>query len=110
MPGVNLLILFPNRTWKRATTDQEGGAAVDLYTTHLPMTVFAAAAGFTARVERDWVPEQRALGIELPGGGSCIFAEATGYIPTLAGRLNPIRDTHDRTYLYAANIAINGGK
>ena len=113
LPGVDLLILFPNRTWKEATTDQEGEATVDLYTTNLPMTVFAAALGFTAHVERDWVPEQRALGIELdglPGGGACIFAEATGYIPTLAGRLNPIRDTHDRTYLYASNIAINEGK
>lgn len=77
------------------------------------MTVFAAASGFSAHVEREWVPEQRALGIELhglPGGGSCIFAEATGYIPTLAGRLNPIRDMHDRTYLYAANIAIDNGR
>ena len=76
------------------------------------MTVFAAAAGFSAHVEREWVPEQRALGIELqalPGGGSCSFAEATGYLPILAGRLNPIRDTHDRTYLYASHIAINEG-
>ena len=52
------------------------------------MTVFAAARGFTAHVERDWVPEQRALGIELqalPGGGSCFFAEATGYIARFGG-------------------------
>ena len=113
LSGVDLLVLFPNKTWKEATTDQDGEATVDLYTTHLPMTVFAAAPGSTAHVERDWVPEQRALGIELhelPGGGSCLFAEATGHIPALAGRLNPIRDTHDRTYLYASNIAINQGQ
>lgn len=24
--------------------------------------------------------------------------------------MNPIRDTHDRTYLYASNIAINQGR
>lgn len=113
LPGVELLVLFPNKTWKQATTDQDGGATVDLYTTHLPMTVFAAAPGFSAHVEREWVPEQRALGIELqglPGGGSCIFAEATGDVPTLTGRLNPVRDTHDRTYLYASNIAIDQGR
>ena len=113
LPGVDLLVLFPNRTWREATTDQEGAATVDLYTTHLPMTVFAAARGCAAHVERDWVPEQRALGIELqelPGGGSCFFAEATGYIAPLAGRLNPIRDAHDRTYLYASNIAIDEGR
>ena len=28
----------------------------------------------------------------------------------MKGRLNPIRDTHDRTYLYASNIAIDAGE
>ena len=28
----------------------------------------------------------------------------------LSGRLNPIRDTRDHTYLYASNIAIDEGK
>jgi len=46
----------------------------------------------------------------LPEGGSAIFPEATGYLPGLRGRLNPVRDTHDRTYLYASNIAINEGE
>lgn len=46
----------------------------------------------------------------LQGGGSVIFPEATGNIPGLSGRLNPIRDTQDRTYLYASNIAINEGQ
>ena len=41
---------------------------------------------------------------------SVIFPEATGHLPGLSGRLNPIRDTHDRTYLYASNIAINEGQ
>lgn len=35
---------------------------------------------------------------------------STGYIPGLAGRLNPILDSHNRTYLYADNIAIDGGQ
>jgi hypothetical protein len=39
-----------------------------------------------------------------------IAAAGTCYIPGLEGRLNPIRDTLDRTYLYATNIAINGGQ
>lgn len=40
--------------------------------------------------------------------GSLII-HGTGYIPGIEGRLNPILDTSNRTYLYAANIAINGG-
>lgn len=39
-----------------------------------------------------------------------IICNGTGYIPDFKGRLNPILDTLDRTYLYADNIAINGGQ
>jgi hypothetical protein len=41
--------------------------------------------------------------------GSVIAASGTCYIPGFEGRLNPIRDTWDRLYLYATNISINGG-
>ena len=113
IPGVELLVLFPNKTWKQTTTDENGVAQVDLHSTHFPMTVFAAATGYAARLERDWVPVQETLAIEmqsLPKGGAVIFPEATGYLPGLSGRLNPKRDNHDRIYLYASNIAINEGK
>ena len=113
LSGADLLLLFPNKTWKRATTDGQGEAAVDLHTTLLPMTVYASALGQAAYLERDWIPSERALAIELaalPEGGSVIFPEATGHLPGLKGRLNPIRDSHDRTYLYASNIAIDNGK
>ena len=113
LPDADLLLLFPDKTWKRATTDDQGEAAADLHTTQLPMTVFASAPGHAAHLERHWTPSERALAIDLaalPEGGSIIFPEATGHLPGLTGRLNPIRDTHDRTYLYASNIAINEGK
>ena len=77
------------------------------------MTVFAAATGYCGHVEREWVPKGGTLSIDLQplrGGGSLIFTEGTGYLPVVKGRLNPIRDTHDRTYLYASNIAIDQGK
>ncbi len=113
LPGVDLLLLFPNKTWKQMSTDENGEASLDLYTTHLPMTVFAATSGYTAYLEREWIPSRGALAIELdalPEGGAVIFPEATGTLPGLKGRLNPIRDTHDRTYLYASNVAINEGQ
>ena len=113
LPGADLLLLFPNKTWKQATTDEQGEAEVDLHTTQLPMIVFASAPGHAAQLERDWKPSERALAIELealPAGGSVIFPEATGRLPGLKGRLNPVRDAHDRTYLYASNIVIDEGK
>lgn len=113
LPGVDLLVLFPNKTWKRAITDEDGEATVDLHTTHLPMTVFAASPGHAGFLEREWVPSRGALAVELEAlreGGSVIFPEATGHLPGLKGRLNPIRDTLDRACLYASNIAINKGQ
>ena len=111
--NINILALFPNHTWKQATTDEHGEATLDLHSTHLPMTVFAAADGFGAHLERGWVPADRALAIDMnipPSGGSVIFPEATGHIPGLEGRLNPILDPHGRTYLYTSNVAVNQGQ
>lgn len=113
LAGADVLVLFPNKTWKYAVTDENGEATVSLHSTHLPMTVFVSAKGFAAHVERDWVPAKNSLAIELDSlseGGSIIFTESTGEVPGLAGRLNPILDTLDRTYLYASNVAIEGGK
>ena len=115
LAAVEVLAIFPNKTWQRTTTDENGEASIDLHlhVAHRPITVFAASIGYTAQLERDWKPAQRPLALDLtplPGGGSVIFPEATGNIPSLTGRLNPIRDNLDRTYLYASNIAINQGK
>ena len=111
--GADVLGLFPNKTWKHATTGETGETILDLHDVHLPMTVFVAAEGFAGHLEQDWTPAERALHIELrvlPNGGAVIFTEGTGTLPGLRGRLNPIRDTHDRTYLYTDNIAVNEGR
>lgn len=112
LAGADVLALFPNHTWKRAISDGNGEASVALHSTHLPMTVFLAASGHAAHVERDWTPNRRALAVELaalPGGGGILFPEGTGNVPGLRGRLNPILDDHERSYLYASNIAIRQG-
>ena len=111
--GVRLLAFFPNETWVEATSDVNGEARVRFHTTHLPMTVFAAAHGFKATLVSGWTPLDRALTVDLvplPKGGSAVFPEGVGELPGLEGTLNPIRDTLDRTYLYASNIAINEGR
>ena len=113
LAGADVLALFPDNTWKRAVTDQNGKATVSLHSTQLPMTVFFAARGFAAHVERSWVPAQSSLAVKLEvlsEGGSVIFTEPVGEVPGLAGRLNPIIDIRDRTYLYASDVAVEDGK
>lgn len=111
--NVDILVLFPNGTWKRSKTDRHGEANVELHSVYLPMTVFAAAEGFAECAEFGWRPEERDLTLQLTSlrhGGAVIIPEGTGYIPGLKGRLNPILDSIGRTYLYASNIAINHGQ
>ena len=113
LPGADVLVLFPNNTWKHAVAGEDGEAAVDLYTTELPLTVFAAAPGCAAGLVREWLPARGALTLELgalPRGGSAVLPEGAGPLPGLSGLLNPVRDTLDRTFLYASNIAVGAGR
>ncbi len=111
--GADVLVLFPNGTWKRAVADERGEAAVELYTAELPMTVFGAALGYGAGAARDWLPSARTLELDLRPlrhGGSAVFTEGTGRLPGLSGVLNPVRDPQDRTYLYTHNVAVGQGR
>ena len=90
--GVEVLALFPNKTWQRATTDEAGEAALDLYTTHLPMTVYAAAPGYAAGLEREWRPHKGGLLLELdllPTGGADHIPPGDGASPRPARAAEP---------------------
>ena len=93
-------------------TDTFGRVAFGFHS-ELPITVFCAAPGYAAHVERDWSPAGTALTCSL---NRCRWEarqcsqEGTGHLPDLTGRLNPILDDLDRMYLYATNVAIDDGK
>ncbi len=109
---IQVVALYPNATYKSTITDKNGAADLQLFDSDQSMTVFVAADGLTAAVEHDWIPSERGLTIRLarlPGGGSLVFENGTGYIPQIAGRLNPILDPLGRTYMYADNVAIDQG-
>lgn len=111
LPNVHVVMIFPNGTWREAHTDAFGRAMFVLHT-KLPMTVFCAAEGFEAVVEHDFRPEELLeVGLQPTlDGGSKTITNRTGSLAGIQGRLNPILDSFDRLYLYADNIAINGGK
>jgi hypothetical protein len=94
----------------KAVSDTKGVAEV--MALEEVVSVYCALDGFSSYYKKDY-DSSTPLTINLNKslhGGSVIFADGTGYIPGLTGRLNPILDTEARTYLYAENIAIDGGK
>jgi len=112
LAGVDVAALFPNKTYVTAATGALGEAVLGLHSASLPMTVFAAAPGWSASLVSGWRPEMSKLGLSmraLPAGGSAIFLEGSGEVPGIVGRLNPVRDNLDRTYLYTSNISVNEG-
>ena len=113
LAGVEVLALFPNKTWVCATTDEAGDATLELYTTHLPMTIYAAGLGYRAGLKTGWTPKQGRLLLELDPlefGGTVILAQGIGCIPGLSGQVEPTLDNDDRACLYAHNVAINEGR
>ena len=111
LPGADVLMLYPNKTYREARTNALGRTEFVLHT-KLPMTVLCAAEGFMAHVARDYLPHVP-LDVRMrpaPDGGSRIIANRTGHLSGIRGRLNSILDSHDRTYLYADNVAINDGQ
>ena len=113
LSGASVVALAPNRTFKQASTNSEGDAFLELSATDVPRTVFVAAEDHGAHVEPDWIPAEGGLTVDLSvmaGGGSAVFPTGTGHVPGMNGRLNPILDTLNRTYIYATNIAIDGGQ
>ena len=110
---VDLLLLFPDRTTRRARTDSAGEARLDLHVRHLPVTVFAARPGFAAGLVRGWTPASGALRLDLeplPDGGGVVFVEGDGQVPGLTGILTPAQDPYDRALVYGAGLSINEGQ
>ena len=108
--GAHVLALYPNKTYAEAHTDAFGHADFTLHS-ELAMTVFCAARGFAANVVRGHDPGGPLdLRMEqFADGGSLIIPYQSGHLPGIEGRLNPILDSLDRTYLHTKNIAVNNG-
>lgn len=79
--GAVIAAISSDKTRQSAESDQGGCAQLNLCPGHLPLTVFIARDGFAAHVEAEWVPDERALHVQLAarrGGGSQI---ASGLVP-----------------------------
>jgi hypothetical protein len=112
VPGVDVLLLKVDGTHLKMMTTDEHGLVEITEKVAGAVTLFCAHPSFH-HYRRANFDSSKPLPVQMlssPGGGSLIIPDGTGYIPGLDGRLNPILDDQGRTYLYAQNIAIEGGK
>jgi hypothetical protein len=108
--GCELIVQAENGTFNGVATGDDGVAVFELKVRR-PSTLLASHPDFPAALYEKVDPEGT-MEIKLPRMETIgsITIRGTGYIPGLKGRLNPILDSINKTYLYADNIAIDGGK
>jgi hypothetical protein len=107
--GCQVIAQADNGTFSSLSTGVEGLAHFELGVRR-PTTLLVGHPNFPAAVHEK-VDPIGTMKISLPrieNIGS-IAINRTGKIPGLNGRLSPILDSQKRTYIYANNIAINGG-
>lgn len=108
--GCQVILQAENGTLNSHITGDNGDVSFELKVRRVSALLVAHPA-FSAAIYR-MVDPDGAMQVTLPRtdniGSVAIFG--TGYIPGLNGRLNPKLDSSQRTYLYALNIAIDGGK
>lgn len=107
----HVLLVAENSTFFEDHTDNKGSSTFK----SLPRKVYSiyiAHHFYPAHAIDNYTPSND-LNIfikKIDDIGSMICADGTGHIQGLDGRLNPILDSSNRTYLYADNISIDGGK
>lgn len=106
--AAQVVAVAANGTYVAAHTADIGLATLQLPARRL-VTVYAAHPEMAPAliVDHDPVDDLEVILPRIPGVGGIVFTAGTGELPGLMGRLNPIRDTGDRCYVYADNISIN---
>jgi len=108
--NATVVAIADNNTTKTATTMPDGIAALTIPTRRL-YQLLVAHSQYPGAVVDSWDPKDDAtVTLFITENTGSVLCKSTGHIPGLEGRLNPILDTHNRMYLYADNIAIDGGK
>lgn len=103
-----ILAAYPDGRYLTGETDADGKCRLDLYRFDLEMKILVAAEGHLPYHTSVIPGESKVVVLELEPSKedkkALLFARDTGYIPGIAGRLNP----HKGGYVYGDNIAING--
>lgn len=109
IPDVQVILSAENGTYLSTLTNEQGIGKIEIQTKRFYSVLIAHPNFPSILIERlDLESDLKVELSEIDNVGSIII-QSTGYIPGLTGRLNPIYDSSHRMYLYADNIAIDGG-
>jgi hypothetical protein len=108
--GCTVTLQADNGTTIDGKTDNSGRCGLDVKTRRIYRLLVAHPAFPAAIVDRIDPSDRARVTLPRTDNVGSVIMHSTGHIPGLKGRLNPILDTSHRTYLYADNIAINGGE
>ena len=110
LSGVTVCLIADNNTSLFETTDARGEASITI-NVRRKYKLYVAYEHSPAYMLETVAPDDNLeLSLYTSENIGSIVCNSAGYIPGLQGRLHPILDTLDRTYLYADNIAIDGGR
>ncbi len=108
--GATIIAIADNDTTKSGSSDKKGIVEL-IISTRRNYQLLIAHPNYPGAIVQSWDSgEDINVVLATSGNTGSIISMSSGYIPGLSGRLNPILDTNNRTYLYADNIAIDGGK
>lgn len=107
--NADVIIIADNNTYKNKKTDDNGIAEFSIQTKR-KYKILIAHYEYSGFILNSWdITKDLQIKINQDTNIGSIICISTCYIPNLKGRCNLIHDTNNRTYLYADNIAINGG-
>lgn len=107
--GCTVTAISDNDTTLQGTTGHDGIASI-FVPTRRNYRLLAAHPEFPAAIVEQVDPADAIeIVLQRTENLGSLVVDSTGYIPGLKGRLSPILDTSNRTYIYADNIAVNGG-
>jgi hypothetical protein len=108
--SAEVVAIADNNTIKNGFTDKDGIAKLTI-PTRRRYQLLIAHPSFPGAIIHSWDPaEDVKITLTATQNVGSLICHSTGNIPGLEGRLNPILDSGNRMYLYADNIAIDGGK
>lgn len=107
--AAKITAIADNDTTKNGSTPADGVAELSISTRRL-YRLLVSHPEHPGAVIQSWDPStDLTVTVADSENTGSIICHSTGHIPGLEGHLNPILDTHNRMYLYADNIAIDGG-